>query len=141
MSPVNKEKITDLIAEVQKAKEQLKSYSLVPTEVVLGSMEKMNSIKYLFIVCIEACIDICQHVSAKMFQETPESYGGCFDVLSNKGAIPDSLGKQMAELARFRNLLVHLYWKVDDRRVIENLSRIGTLEEYTKCIADYLKIR
>ena len=141
MSAVNIEKITGLIAGVQKAREQLHSYSLVPTEEVLGSMEKMNSIKYLFIVGIEACIDICQHVSAKMFQETPDSYSGCFDVLSNKDAIPDSLGRQMAELARFRNLLVHLYWKVDDRRVIENLSRIGTLEEYAKCIADYLKLR
>jgi uncharacterized protein YutE (UPF0331/DUF86 family) len=141
MGSINKEKVISLIAEVQKAKGQLEAYALAPAESVLASTEKMNSLKYLFIVAIEACIDICQHMSAKMFQETPESYSSCFDVLVSKKVIPDVLGSRMAELARFRSILVHLYWKVDDRRVIENLSSLGALEEYSRYIADYVKIR
>lgn len=140
MSPVNKERITDLIAEILKAKEQLAKYAAEPAEASLASTEKMNSVKYLFIVGIEACIDICQHVSAKMFQVTPDSYSGCFDVLSSNKIISDALGKRLAELARFRNILVHLYWKVDDLRVIENLSRIAVFEEYAKAVAGYLKM-
>jgi len=37
----------------------------------------------------------------------------------------------MGRLAGLRNLLVHLYWKVDDRRVIEVLRKdLGSVREY-----------
>jgi uncharacterized protein YutE (UPF0331/DUF86 family) len=140
MGSVNKERITDLIAEILNAKEQLVQYAAHPMEENLASAERMNSMKYLFIVAIEACIDICQHISAKLFQMTPDSYSGCFEVLVSKQILSRDLGERIAELARFRNVLVHLYWKVDDRRVVGNLTCIGTLEEYAKAIASYLKM-
>ena len=67
MAEVNREKVITLITEVQKARKQLESYVSLPAEIVLGSPEKLNSVKYLFVIGIEACIDICQHISAKLF--------------------------------------------------------------------------
>jgi len=140
MAEVNREKVITLITEVQKARKQLESYVSLPAEIVLGSPEKLNSVKYLFVIGIEACIDICQHISAKLFQEVPESYSSCFDVLNKKGVISQSLCERMAHLAQFRNVLVHLYWKVDDRRVLDHLTQIETLDEFTKVIAKYLDL-
>ena len=140
MAEVNREKVITLITEVQKARKQLESYVSLPAEIVLGSPEKLNSVKYLFVIGIEACIDICQHISAKLFQEVPESCSSCFDVLNKKGVISQSLCERMAHLAQFRNVLVHLYWKVDDRRVLDHLTQIETLDEFTKVIAKYLDL-
>jgi len=140
MSPVNQEKIIALIAEVQKARNQLEQYGRMPAGVILSSPEKLNSIKYLFVIGIEACIDICQHLSAKAFQTAPESYSGCFDVLEKNGVIVETLRSRMAELAAFRNLLVHLYWRADDQRVVDHLAETGTMDEFTKAIAKYLKL-
>lgn len=140
MSPVNEEKIITLIAEARKAHAQLASYAQSSRTGLLASGEKLNSLKYLFVIGIEACIGICQHIAAKKFQEVPESYSGCFDILATQGVLPGSLTRKMSELARFRNVLVHLYWKVDDRQVVENLSKIGALDEYTRTMERYLEI-
>lgn len=140
MAEVNREKVITLITEIQRVKKQLEGYVTVPTDVVLGSPEKLNSVKYLFVIGIEACIDICQHISAKLFQETPESYSSCFGVLKKSGVLTESLRERMSDLARFRNVLVHLYWKVDDRLVLNHLTQIETLDEFTKVIVNYLDL-
>ncbi|HHY95018.1 MAG TPA: DUF86 domain-containing protein [Firmicutes bacterium] len=45
-------------------------------------------------------------------------------------------------MAKFRNLLVHKYGKIDDARVYEIIrSDLGDLEEYIAKVADYLERR
>lgn len=134
---LNKEKLITLVAEIQKARRQLEEYQTVPEQTILASTEKLNSIKYLFILSAEACIDVCQHVSAKLFSETPESYSSCFQILFQHNMLSESLAKRMADLAGLRNLLVHRYWEVDDKRVVGHLKGIGVLDEYAKAIASH----
>ncbi len=135
MGGVSKEKIITLLAEIEKAKKQLDDYAVLGEAGILGSTERLNSVKYLFIVAIEACVDVCQHLSAKLFSEVPDSYSKCFLVLSKHKVIPGSTAKRMAEFAGFRNLLVHRYWEVDDRRVIAQLKDISLFDDFAKSIA------
>ncbi|NIM12065.1 MAG: DUF86 domain-containing protein [Candidatus Aminicenantes bacterium] len=45
----------------------------------------------------------------------------------------------MAEMAKFRNLLVHVYRKVDNSRVFDIIQKdISTLREYLKTINSYI---
>jgi uncharacterized protein YutE (UPF0331/DUF86 family) len=45
----------------------------------------------------------------------------------------------MRELAGLRNLLVHLYWDVDDSMVYEGIrSELGDLETFLKHVIVYL---
>jgi uncharacterized protein YutE (UPF0331/DUF86 family) len=135
---INKEKILTLVAEIQKARRQLEEYRSFSETVILTSPEKLNSIKYLFIVAAEASLDICQHLSAKLFAEVPESYSTCFQILSKRNVIAAPLAEKMANLAGLRNLLVHRYWQVDERRVVEHLQGIDALEEYVRVISSYV---
>ncbi len=42
-------------------------------------------------------------------------------------------------MARFRNMLVHIYWEIDDEKVYDILSHdIEDLEEYITEITEYL---
>lgn len=43
-------------------------------------------------------------------------------------------------MARFRNLLVHLYWEIDHKRVHESLSRrIEALKTFVKRIVEWMR--
>ncbi|BER93300.1 DUF86 domain-containing protein [Atrimonas thermophila] len=41
-----------------------------------------------------------------------ESYVDTFVILGRKGVVPETLAQNLVNMARFRNLLVHFYWKV-----------------------------
>lgn len=137
---INRDKVLTLIGEANKALGQLKSYAVTNENKLISSIEKMASIKYHFIILIEACIDICNHIISKRFSIIPESYSHCFRLLGEKGIINGVLSEKMAELARFRNVLVHLYWSVDDNRVLEILKKdLVYFEEYLESIAKFLQ--
>jgi uncharacterized protein YutE (UPF0331/DUF86 family) len=137
MSPLNTAKIQTLIGECRKAIAQLSSYATAPRNGILASPEKLGNLKYQFIIAVEAAIDMCQHIAAKGFNEVPESYANCFDVLHTKSIIDAELSAGMSELARFRNVLVHLYWKVEDEKVLDMLLKLPTIERYLQRIAHY----
>jgi uncharacterized protein YutE (UPF0331/DUF86 family) len=52
------------------------------------------------------------------------------------------LGKQLIEMVKFRNLLVHLYWKVENEKLYDYLkNNLGDFEAFKSAIRNYLKSR
>ena len=135
---LNKDKIQSLVGQIRDVIGVLGQYKNADDGALLASEEKLGNIKYRFIVAAEACIDICNHIAAKGLNEAPESYSQCFEVLGKHGIIQKDMAQKMSHLARLRNLLVHLYWKVDDRRVIEMLrTDLSLLGEFASAVAAY----
>ena len=66
---------------------------------------------YRLLIAIEAALNLCYHVAAKRLKKVPEEYAECFAILSDAGIIPVDLSERLQKTARFRNLLVHMYWK------------------------------
>ncbi len=63
----------------------------------------------------------------------------CFQVLQEMGVVAAELSHRLARMARSRNLLVHLYWKVDDARVYQPIHHdLGDYERYLRATAQYL---
>lgn len=100
-----------------------------------------EKIKYQFIIAVEACIDICQHISARLFAQVPDTYAQCFDVLKENNVITSELAARMSTLAKFRNILVHLYWKVDDERVVRMLPEAAAMTTYVVVVTDFCRLR
>jgi uncharacterized protein YutE (UPF0331/DUF86 family) len=96
----------------------------------------LHAVKYAFVVAIEAAADAAHHVIASERLRTPDSLADSFAVLATAGFLPGELAPVLADMAGFRNLLVHGYAKVDDRRVIEIL-RTGPsdLEAFRRALA------
>ena len=140
MGTINRERIIALTGEAEKALLQLSQYVTIPASEILASSERLGNIKYQFIVAIEGCIDICQHIGSRLFAEVPEAYAQCFDVLRENKVISPETAEHMSELAKFRNLLVHLYWKVDDARVVGMLSQTPSITKYLREIAAFCKL-
>ena len=91
---------------------------------------------YRLQVAIEAALALCYHVAAKRLQAVPEEYAGCFRLLEGHGLIPRGLSENLQQMARFRNLLVHMYWKIDYEAVYGILRhRLGDLREFSALMA------
>lgn len=94
---------------------------------------------YRLLVAIEAALALCYHVSAKRLHKVPEEYAACFGLLRDAGVIGDELTERLQRMARFRNLLVHMYWKIDYTRVHDVIRQhLGDLRAFASAIAALL---
>jgi len=83
----------------------------------LEDPRSIGSARYYLQVSIETCINIANHIIATDRLRAPKDYKDSFRVLNEAGILPDDFTRSMRELAGLRNLLVHLYWDVDDQLV------------------------
>ena len=133
---VDKERIMSLIGEIEKALSILKEYGQKEKEVLVADLRSLGSVKYYLMVAVEACVDISNHIIAKEHIGVPESYSDCFKMLGNREIISKALSEKLINMAKFRNLLVHLYWKVDDEKIYEILqSELADFDEFIEQIA------
>lgn len=63
---------------------------------------------------IEQMVDICKHFISALDLSEPESYSECFEILSGAGIIPTETVSTFKSMARFRNILIHVYDGIDD---------------------------
>jgi uncharacterized protein YutE (UPF0331/DUF86 family) len=133
---IDTERITSLIGEIEKATNILDEFAKEDKENILNNQKSLGSIKYFLIIATEACIDICNHIIAKEHIGVPESYSDCFNILCKKGIITKELAAKLIKMAKFRNLLVHLYWKIDDEQIYEILKfELSDFDEFIKQVA------
>ena len=91
------------------------------------------------IVGIEAAIDLCNHlISMNKFRQ-PEGYADTFKVMEEEGIIESEFADRLQMMARFRNRLVHIYWKIDDEYIYKILNEdIDDLGKLVEKISDHL---
>jgi uncharacterized protein YutE (UPF0331/DUF86 family) len=103
---------------------------------LLADPERMPGVKYRLQIAVEACIDAAEHIIASTGLRAPESYADAFTVLGESQVLDRTLTAALEDAARFRNLLVHQYGDVDDRRVREILrTRVVDLERFRVAVA------
>lgn len=82
---------------------------------------------------IQRCIDLAAHLVAGEALHRPDTLAGLFAALSESGRVDDQLAERLAEMARFRNLLVHEYARIDASRVWDILQ--GSLDDISAFLA------
>lgn len=139
MNPVDKVKIGELFVEFRKAREILEKLKETTVEEFVSRFEKHGAAKYFLIVAVEAAIDICNHIIAQERLGQPKDYADVFRIMGDAGIFPEELVRELEKMAKFRNLLVHLYGRVEDRKVYDILkTRLGDLDQFELCIQRYL---
>jgi len=103
---------------------------------LLADDDLLAAVKYRFVVCTEVCIDVGRHVIASEGLRTPRDYADVFTVLAESGLLAVEQAATLRDTARFRNLLVHGYGRVDDRRVVQILhTRLDDLRAFRVALA------
>lgn len=119
---LNIERLKSLSEEIREALDNLKEYVSLPKSKILSNKTLLSAAKYNFIVAIQAVIDICHHIVAKLSGKVPDEYGECFLIMKDMGLITPEYAVRLKSMAGFRNILVHLYYEVDDNRVCKYLK-------------------
>lgn len=135
MTKFNVDRIRQLLGEINSSLNKLDGYAELIEEDFLSNADKVDSAKYNLIVAIEGAIDICNHIVARAGGRAPHDHADCFEILRELKILPSEFVERLKSMAKFRNLLVHLYWKVDDQKVYLILERdIRDIKEYIKRI-------
>lgn len=88
---------------------------------------------------IELCIDIAGHVISDKDMRLPTGYADAFKVLMENKIISKKLFTTMEKMAKFRNLIVHQYEKIDSTIVVSILRKnLTDFEKYKKAIIKLL---
>lgn len=99
----------------------------------------LDAAKYRLVRAIDLCLRIGQHVIAAERLPVADDYASVFVILGDAGVIPADLVGPGQAMARFRNVLVHLYEEVDDDRVRRVLADdLSDLDRFARAIAALL---
>ena len=126
---VDRDKVEGLFRHLRQYTGQLREIAELDLQEFLDDPRAIGSARYYLQVSIESCLNVANHVIAAERLRVPRDYKDTFTVLTEANIIPDDLGRTMRELAGLRNLLVHVYWEVDDCMVYEGIrSELGDLD-------------
>lgn len=140
-SSINLKKLRQKAADIRGALADLTPCSEMTVDEYLKDRDRVAASKYYLLVAIEAAIDICNHLAARLARRAPDSYAECFAILAGKNIISAPLADRLKGMAGFRNLLVHQYGKVDDRMVHRFICyNLDDLDLYLTELAALLKM-
>lgn len=91
-------------------------------------------------LAVEACLDIGQQIIAYEGFRTPEDNKDVFVILSEEGIVTPELLPNLVAMAKFRNLLVHNYARIDDAIVFGILKRrLADFDAFAQAVVGYLQ--
>ena len=135
---VDKPKLDQMLSNLRSFVAVLHGLGAEPRESFLDNPDKLGNAKYHFVIAIECCIDIANHIIASENFRFPVDNADSFTVLVEHGVVNQALEDALRAMARFRNRLVHLYWDVDNLRVREYLEQsLPDFERFAKAIAGH----
>jgi uncharacterized protein YutE (UPF0331/DUF86 family) len=136
--PVNTELVRGRAADIRREAEVLRGYAALPVETFSLDPEKLRAARYSIVVIVEGAAAICNHLVSRR-GKVPDSYPGCFEMMAEAGILDSGLAGRMSALARLRNILVHGYGRIDDRRIHASLREgLPDLDEFERQVFSYL---
>lgn len=139
MAVVDSQRLARILQRIDGDLDFLQGYVERPVEEVTSDAERLRAVKYAFVTVIEGCVDAAQHICASERLGLAESNGDAMRLLGRTGILPADLTAAMVAAVGFRNLLVHGYAEVDDRRVVASLGRLGDIEAYVRAVGALLE--
>lgn len=92
-----------------------------------------------FQVAIQAALDIGSMLLAALSPKIPESYKDIFAGLAEVDILPADFAQKLVEMAKFRNVLVHMYLEVDLERMYHYLQHnLEDFELFARYISETL---
>ena len=139
-SKIEKDRVTEFLRLLSGDLKTLREKTEIPKEVYRGSRDIQAIVERRLQTATESCINVGNYLIARLGLRPPADYADVFRVMGEAQLLPAELIDQMTDMARFRNLLVHVYWAIDHEKVYDSLrSRLATLEAFASHISRWVK--
>lgn len=128
------------LSELDEYLKQIKEYEGITVAEYSHEWKTQRVIERTLQMMIETCVDIAGHIIADKGYRTPTSYSDSFRVLQEEKVLSDKLFSALEKMAKFRNIVVHHYDKVDAEIVVGILKRdLKDFKGYRDAIVNFLK--
>ena len=118
---------------------QVREFSKISGRAYKNDWKTQRIVERTLQILIEECIDIANHIISDKGMRLPAGYADAFQVLMENAIINKKLFRTMEKMAKFRNVVIHQYEKIDPAIVVSILHRhLGDFEKYKKAIIKYL---
>ncbi len=117
----------------------LEEFKSMTAEDLKKNYRDLQAVKYSLLEITEACIDIANHIIAAKGFERVEEYSNMFIILVKNKVISGELGNKLAEMAKFRNFLIHRYAEVDINYLADIIKfHLADVKDFMKEIKKYI---
>lgn len=109
-------------------------------EAYLGNPRIKRAVERSLQVAVKICLDIGRRIIALEGLRYPADNQDIFRVLVEAHIIPDRMLPTLLNMARFRNLLVHEYARIDDAQVYAILQqRLSDFDAFADSVRQYMQ--
>lgn len=137
---VDKAVVLRKLSELETCLKQVREYSGTSLRAYQGDWKTQRIVERTLQMMIETCADLAGHIVSDKGMRAPTGYADTFRVLMENEIISLDLCASMEKMAKFRNIVVHQYERVDAEIVIAILSRhLDDFERYKETILAYLR--
>lgn len=137
---VDKTLILRKLSELEEYSGQLKEYANVTIEQYSRDWKVQRVVERTLQMMIEICVDVAGHIISDKGYRVPTTYADSFRVLYENGLLNKKLFETMGKMAKFRNIIVHHYDKVDTEIVVGILRKdLNDFSAYKDAIINILK--
>ena len=128
------------LAELDQYYSQLKEYENTTADQYSDDWKVQRIIERTLQMMIETCVDIAGHIIADKGFRIPKSYADTFKVLLEEKILSRKLSAALEKMAKFRNIVVHHYDKVDAEIVAAILKNdLADFVSYKEAIIELIE--
>jgi uncharacterized protein YutE (UPF0331/DUF86 family) len=137
---VDKTLILRKLAELEEYLGQVKEYASITVDRYSKDWKAQRIVERTLQMMIEICADVAGHIISDKGYRVPATYADTFRVLYENDMLNKELFETMEKIAKFRNIIVHHYDKVDAEIVVRILKKdLKDFSAYKDAIINILK--
>lgn len=118
----------------------LKEYETITLSQYRKSKKDQRFVERTLHLACECCLDIAAHIISRKGLREPRDNKDLFNVLFENGVISEPVSNVMIKMAKFRNIIVHDYARIDPEVMVGILRKnLNDLKSFSREILQYLK--
>lgn len=119
--------------------EELKDLLGFSDEEIITNSIRMHTGERLFQLIADTALDINHHLIRELNLKVTDDLQNTFHVIAENGILPQDFADKIAPSVKFRNLIVHVYEKLDKNLFLKYLREENNdFKKYINYIGDYL---
>jgi len=128
------------LSELDEYYKQIAEYKKITVTQYSGDWKTQRIVERTLQMMIETCVDVAGHIISDKGYRIPKSYSDTFLVLKENGILSDELFSSVEKMAKFRNIVVYHYDKVDAEIVVGILKKdLKDLTGFRDAIVNFIK--
>ena len=137
---IDRDRVIEFLRLISADVQDLREKAKTSKEEYLQTRDVQAIVERRLQTAIESCLNIGNHLIARLGLRPPQDYGDVFRILRDAYILPSECAEAMVNMARFRNLLVHLYWPLDYERIYDSLQgSFASLEAFASHLGRWLR--